>query len=62
MRFTFVFIVVLCVLAAFTGQTDAAPRWKGWKKIEKAGQRVFKAAEKALPVATGYAAVAAVGK
>ncbi|KAK4877155.1 hypothetical protein RN001_009661 [Aquatica leii] len=53
MKISIVFVFVLVVLSAFMGQTEA--KWKGWKKIERAGQRVFKAAEKALPVVQGYA-------
>nr|QID75762.1 antimicrobial peptide cecropin B2 [Calomera littoralis] len=57
MRFTIIFVAAICILAAFSGQTTASPAWKGWKEIEKAGRRVFKAAEKALPVVAGYAAL-----
>lgn len=31
MKFSLVFVFVLCVLSALMGQTEA--RWKGWKKI-----------------------------
>nr|WOJ43255.1 cecropin [Lasioderma serricorne] len=55
MKISLILVFVIAVMSAFIDQTEA--RWKGWKKIEKAGQRVFKAAEKALPVATGYAAI-----
>nr|QID75761.1 antimicrobial peptide cecropin A [Calomera littoralis] len=57
MRFSVIFVFALFVLAAFLGQSEAAPKWKGWKKIERAGKRVFKAAEKALPVATAIGVI-----
>ncbi|KAK4877158.1 hypothetical protein RN001_009664 [Aquatica leii] len=58
MKISVIFVVILVVLSAFLGQSDA--KWKGWKKIERTGKRVFNAAEKALPVVQGYAGVAAV--
>ncbi|KAK4877157.1 hypothetical protein RN001_009663 [Aquatica leii] len=58
MKISVIFVVILVVLSAFLGQSDA--KWKGLKKIEKAGKRVFNAAEKALPVVQGCAGVAAV--
>ncbi|KAF5280562.1 hypothetical protein FQR65_LT00313 [Abscondita terminalis] len=61
MKISVLFVVVLMCLSAFVGQTEA--KWKGWKKLEKAGKRVFNAAEKALPVVQGYAGIAAaIGK
>ncbi|GLV31544.1 hypothetical protein CBL_07306 [Carabus blaptoides fortunei] len=58
MKFSIIFVVVLAVLAAFAGQTEAAPRWKGWKKIERVGQRVLNVAQKFLPIAAHYVALA----
>ncbi|XP_025833989.1 cecropin-B2-like isoform X2 [Agrilus planipennis] len=55
MNFSIIFLMITIIVAALLGQGEA--RWKGFKKIEKAGKRVFKAAEKGLPVVAGYAAL-----
>uniref|UniRef100_A0A336ML04 CSON002659 protein n=1 Tax=Culicoides sonorensis TaxID=179676 RepID=A0A336ML04_CULSO len=57
MNFIKYFTLLLVIVALIIGQSEAAPRWKGWKKIEKAGKNVFNAAQKALPVVAGYKAV-----
>ncbi|XP_018334761.1 cecropin-B2-like [Agrilus planipennis] len=56
MKLTYIFLVVVFVLAVLLGQGEA--KWKGWKKIEKGGKRIFKAAEKGLPVIAGYKGLA----
>ncbi|XP_052867605.1 cecropin-A-like [Anopheles cruzii] len=58
MNFSKIFLfVVLATLLLAVGQTEAGWLKKLGKKVEKAGQRVFNAAEKALPVATGIKAL-----
>ncbi|GLV31547.1 hypothetical protein CBL_07309 [Carabus blaptoides fortunei] len=52
MRISLLFFFVLFALAAMFGQGEA--RWKFGKKLEKIGKNVFNAANKALPVVTGY--------
>ncbi|XP_025833988.1 cecropin-B2-like isoform X1 [Agrilus planipennis] len=55
MNFSIIFLMITIIVAALLGQGEA--RWKGFKKIEKAGKRVFKAAEKGLPVAAQAVAI-----
>ncbi|GLV31548.1 hypothetical protein CBL_07310 [Carabus blaptoides fortunei] len=50
MKFSVIFFFALCVLAAMFGQSQAG----FGKKLEKLGKNVFNAANKALPVVTGY--------
>ena len=50
MNFNKLFLVVVLAITLFFGQSEAAPRWKGWKKIEKVGRNIANAAPKALPV------------
>ncbi|CAH1373193.1 unnamed protein product [Tenebrio molitor] len=56
MKLLAIFCFVLFILTVFVGQSEA--RWKGWKKVERAGKRVFKHSKEALPVVQGYAVVA----
>ncbi|XP_064212404.1 cecropin-C type 2-like [Tribolium castaneum] len=61
MKLSVIFFFALLLLNIFVGRSEA--RWKGFKKKEKAGRRVFEHSKEALPVVQGYAAVAtALGK
>jgi len=56
------FVVLLVVmLVASEVSTAPAPRWKGWKKIERAGQRVRNAIIKAGPAVGVLASAKALG-
>ncbi|XP_074032202.1 cecropin-A [Leptinotarsa decemlineata] len=55
MKLSILLVFVIAVLLAFSGQTEGK---SFWKRIEKVGQNVRKAAEKTLPTVVGYAGVA----
>ncbi|XP_035793397.1 cecropin-A1-like [Anopheles albimanus] len=54
MNLTKLFVVLMLVAAVlFGGQAEAGHLKKFGKKLEKVGQRVFKATEKVVPVLLG---------
>ncbi|XP_055614417.1 uncharacterized protein LOC129760776 [Uranotaenia lowii] len=57
MNFTKLFTFVVLAALLLLGQTEAGGLKSLGKKLEGVGKRVFKAAEKALPVVAGYKAV-----
>ncbi|KFB39637.1 hypothetical protein ZHAS_00007084 [Anopheles sinensis] len=57
MNFNKIFVFVLLAALVLLGQTEAGRLKKLGKKIEGVGKRVFKAAEKALPVVAGVKAL-----
>uniref|UniRef100_A0A182PYQ6 CEC-A n=1 Tax=Anopheles epiroticus TaxID=199890 RepID=A0A182PYQ6_9DIPT len=57
MNFTKIFVFLVLAVLLFAGHTEAGRLKKLGKKIEGAGKRVFKAAEKALPVIAGVKAL-----
>nr|P81417.2 RecName: Full=Cecropin-A1; AltName: Full=AalCecA; AltName: Full=Cecropin-A; Flags: Precursor [Aedes albopictus]AAD37701.1 cecropin [Aedes albopictus]AAK81849.1 antibiotic peptide cecropin A1 [Aedes albopictus] len=57
MNFTKLFAIVLLAALVLLGQTEAGGLKKLGKKLEGVGKRVFKASEKALPVAVGIKAL-----
>ncbi|XP_049820939.1 cecropin-A-like isoform X1 [Aethina tumida] len=59
MKLGFVIIFTILIVSAFFGSTEAGWLKKKLKKVEKAGQRVRDAAEKALPIVSGYAPIIA---
>lgn len=57
MNFNKLFLIVILAALLLLGQTEAGRLKKLGKKIEKAGKRVFNAAQKGLPVAAGVQAL-----
>uniref|UniRef100_A0AAG5DUS4 Uncharacterized protein n=1 Tax=Anopheles atroparvus TaxID=41427 RepID=A0AAG5DUS4_ANOAO len=57
MNFNKLFVFVLLAALLLLGQTEAGRLKKLGNKIEGVGKRVFKAAEKALPVVAGVKAL-----
>nr|ABU80072.1 CEC-A [Anopheles gambiae] len=57
MNFSKIFIFVVLAVLLLCSKTEAGRLKKLGKKIEGAGKRVFKAAEKALPVVAGVKAL-----
>ncbi|XP_050512345.1 cecropin-B-like [Diabrotica virgifera virgifera] len=55
MKISFILIFAIILILTLTGEIEAK---KFWKKVEKVGQNIRKAAKKTLPIIGGYVGIA----